>query len=61
MSYYLGECDDLSPCVRICQLDEAGVCKGCARTGDEIARWQAAPREEKLAILDAAKARRERD
>ena len=59
MSYYLGECDDLSPCVRICQLDAEGVCKGCSRTGDEIARWQAATREERLAILEAAKRRRE--
>lgn len=29
-----------SPCIGICKLDErTGHCLGCARTGDEIARW----------------------
>ena len=31
-----------SPCVGVCRLDEAtGWCLGCARTGDELAAWQA--------------------
>jgi len=30
-----------SPCVNICELDSAGLCLGCLRTGDEIARWSA--------------------
>jgi predicted Fe-S protein YdhL (DUF1289 family) len=29
----------LSPCVGICALDAHGVCAGCHRTTDEIARW----------------------
>jgi predicted Fe-S protein YdhL (DUF1289 family) len=29
----------LTPCVGICTLDARGLCEGCARTGDEIARW----------------------
>jgi predicted Fe-S protein YdhL (DUF1289 family) len=29
----------LSPCIGVCQLDEAGYCVGCHRNGDEIARW----------------------
>lgn len=34
----------MSPCTGVCRLDVAtGFCLGCARTGDEIARWSAAP------------------
>jgi predicted Fe-S protein YdhL (DUF1289 family) len=30
----------LSPCVKICTLDtQAGLCRGCGRTLDEIAGW----------------------
>lgn len=29
----------LSPCIGICQLDDTGLCAGCLRSGDEIARW----------------------
>lgn len=29
----------LSPCIGICQLDDGGLCVGCLRSGDEIARW----------------------
>jgi predicted Fe-S protein YdhL (DUF1289 family) len=29
-----------SPCIKVCQMDpQRGVCLGCARTLDEIARW----------------------
>ena len=29
-----------SPCVKVCQMDpQRGLCLGCARTLDEIARW----------------------
>jgi len=30
-----------SPCVNICELDDAGFCIGCLRTGDEIGLWSA--------------------
>ncbi len=29
----------LSPCIGICRLGIDGLCEGCLRTGDEIARW----------------------
>jgi hypothetical protein len=29
----------LSPCIGICRLGADGLCEGCLRTGDEIARW----------------------
>ena len=28
-----------SPCVNICRIGADGLCVGCARTLDEIARW----------------------
>ena len=29
-----------SPCVKVCEMDpQRGLCLGCARTLDEIARW----------------------
>lgn len=31
-----------SPCSRVCRIDEgSGLCIGCGRTLDEIARWTA--------------------
>ena len=28
-----------SPCIGTCRIDANGLCAGCARTLDEIARW----------------------
>jgi uncharacterized protein len=29
-----------SPCIKVCQMDpQRGLCIGCGRTLDEIARW----------------------
>jgi hypothetical protein len=48
-----------SPCVKVCQMDpQRGVCLGCARTLDEIARWGTltdAERERIMAELDSRK------
>ncbi len=44
-----------SPCVKVCQMDpRRGLCLGCRRTLDEIARWAAmsdAERERVMAEL----------
>ena len=49
-----------SPCVGVCRIDEAaGCCAGCARTIDEIVAWGRADRPTRLAVLEAARARRE--
>ena len=41
-----------SPCLRVCILDpETGLCEGCGRTRDEIARWTSLSEEERLAIM----------
>ncbi|HXE87565.1 MAG TPA: DUF1289 domain-containing protein [Hyphomicrobiaceae bacterium] len=41
-----------SPCNRVCTIDEAtGLCAGCGRTLDEIARWSQLTDEERQRIL----------
>jgi len=40
-----------SPCVNICQMDEAtGLCRGCRRSLDEIAVWSQLGDAARLAI-----------
>lgn len=40
-----------SPCVRVCVVHpEAGICTGCYRTVDEIARWSRMSPEERRDI-----------
>jgi predicted Fe-S protein YdhL (DUF1289 family) len=29
----------VSPCIRVCELDERGICRGCYRTLEEIGAW----------------------
>ncbi|MBX6329341.1 MAG: DUF1289 domain-containing protein [Pseudolabrys sp.] len=41
-----------SPCVKICTLDaRSGLCLGCGRSIDEIARWGAMTAEERARIM----------
>jgi hypothetical protein len=41
-----------SPCIQVCQMDpQRGVCLGCARTLDEIARWASLTDQERDQIL----------
>jgi hypothetical protein len=41
-----------TPCVKVCRMDpERGLCLGCARTLDEIARWATMTEAEREAIL----------
>ncbi len=46
-----------SPCINICKM-EAGLCIGCLRTLDEIARWANVGDDGKRLILDAVARRR---
>ena len=40
-----------SPCISVCQMDEdSGLCVGCLRTLDEIARWGRADAAFKRAV-----------
>lgn len=40
-----------SPCLQICELDDLGVCRGCARSLAEIACWSRLTDPEKSSIL----------
>ncbi|MGB9329286.1 MAG: DUF1289 domain-containing protein [Steroidobacteraceae bacterium] len=47
-----------SPCINVCSLDARGLCIGCLRSGDEIARWMAMSAEDQWRLLDELKRRR---
>ena len=48
-----------SPCVKVCTLDaRSGVCLGCGRTIDEIARWTAMTDEQRRRVMAELPARR---
>jgi len=41
-----------SPCIKVCVMDPAnGLCSGCGRTLDEIARWGGMSEAERAAIM----------
>jgi hypothetical protein len=41
-----------SPCNKICTLDaRSGLCLGCGRTVDEIARWSAMSAAERARVM----------
>jgi uncharacterized protein len=47
-------CDSMieSPCVKICTYEPgSGVCSGCGRTLDEIARWSQMSDEDRRRIM----------
>ncbi|MCX7145444.1 MAG: DUF1289 domain-containing protein [Sulfuritalea sp.] len=46
-----------SPCINVCRMEE-GLCAGCFRTIDEIARWANSGDEDKRLILAAVAQRR---
>ena len=47
-----------TPCVKVCQMDpRRGLCLGCKRTLDEIARWGAMSDAEREKILNELKNR----
>jgi hypothetical protein len=52
-----------SPCINVCKMDEqTGLCSGCLRKIDEIARWSSIDDSRRLVILAAvAKRRQEHD
>ena len=41
-----------TPCINICIIDPpTGLCQGCGRTLDEIARWATLEERDRLAIM----------
>ena len=50
-----------SPCIKVCTMDaRAGICAGCGRTLDEIARWGQMTESDRLAIMKTLGARLEK-
>ena len=48
-----------SPCVKVCVMDPArGVCLGCCRSLDEIARWSGMSNAERETIMEELRSRR---
>lgn len=49
----------LSPCVRVCAIEPAtGLCGGCGRSLEEIARWARMTDEERRRIMNELSDRR---
>lgn len=47
-----------TPCIKVCVLDPAsGLCQGCGRSLDEIARWGSMSMEERRRIMAELKGR----
>lgn len=42
----------LTPCIGICRLDALGLCVGCRRSGEEIARWRDMGDDERRRWMD---------
>lgn len=41
----------LSPCIGVCDVDPAGVCRGCERTLAEIADWATMEDRERVRLM----------
>jgi len=51
-----------SPCTRVCTIDQAtGLCAGCGRTIDEIARWSQMSDGERQRIMASLPGRHGQD
>jgi predicted Fe-S protein YdhL (DUF1289 family) len=50
-----------SPCIKVCQMDPArGVCMGCCRTLDEIARWGLMSEPQRESVMSGLGERRKK-
>lgn len=49
----------ISPCISVCELNEAEVCTGCGRSLDEIAAWSAADDAQRRQIVANARQRQQ--
>jgi uncharacterized protein len=49
-----------TPCIKICTMDaRTGLCAGCGRTLEEIARWGSMTESERLRVMQSLPARLE--
>jgi len=50
-----------SPCIKVCFVDgKSGLCLGCFRTLNEIARWQRLDEDDRTRIIAELPSRRSR-
>ncbi|HUO93262.1 MAG TPA: DUF1289 domain-containing protein [Rhizomicrobium sp.] len=50
-----------TPCIKICTMDpKAGICAGCGRSLEEIARWGGMSESERLRVMAQLPARLEK-
>jgi predicted Fe-S protein YdhL (DUF1289 family) len=53
-----GIADIETPCINVCILDPvSGLCRGCGRTGDEIASWLSYTPDERRRVMATLSAR----
>jgi len=52
MSFFNPPRPVLSPCIGVCRLDAQGLCEGCRRSGEEIARWLGMTDAERAHLMD---------
>jgi uncharacterized protein len=51
-----------TPCIEICEIDlRTGLCRGCGRSLDEVARWSEMSQEERHGVMAMLPARRSRN
>jgi uncharacterized protein len=51
-----------TPCIEICEIDlRTGLCRGCGRSLDEIARWSEMSQRERRGVMAILPARRSRN
>ncbi len=43
----------LSPCIGVCEMRDDGLCAGCLRTLDEIARWGTMGDADRLRLMES--------
>lgn len=43
----------LTPCIGVCSLRLDGLCEGCLRTTDEIARWSTMSDSERERLMES--------
>jgi len=50
-----------TPCIKICTMDaRSGLCAGCGRSLEEIARWGTMTESERLRVMETLPARLEK-
>jgi uncharacterized protein len=50
-----------TPCIQVCKITPStGLCEGCNRTRDEIARWGMMNNTERLSIMSELPRRKQR-